>query len=96
MLRNFDAAGGLSPSTIARLKEAWIDEHACWRERDLSAKRYVYAWADGIYVQARLEDDAQCLLVIIGATAEGKKELVGLRGGRGCRLPRRPCRQADR
>ncbi len=71
-------AGGLSPSTIARLKEAWIDEHDCWRERDLSAKRYVYAWADGIYVQARLEDDAQCLLVIIGATAEGKKELVSL------------------
>ena len=47
-------------------------------DRDLSAKRYVYVLADGIYVQARLEDDAQCLLVIIGATAEGKKELVGL------------------
>jgi transposase-like protein len=74
-------AGGLSASTIARLKEAWIDEHARWRERDLSAKRYAYAWADGIYVQARLEDDAQCLLVIIGATAEGKKELVGLADG---------------
>jgi len=74
-------AGGLSASTIARLKEAWIDEHARWRERELSAKRYVYAWADGIYVQARLEDDAQCLLVIIGATAEGKKELVGLADG---------------
>ena len=74
-------AGGLSASTIARLKEAWIDEHVRWRERDLSAKRYAYAWADGIYVQARLEDDAQCLLVIIGATAEGKKELVGLADG---------------
>ena len=74
-------AGGLSASTIARLKEAWIDEHARWRERDLSAKRYVYVWADGIYVQARLEDDAQCLLVIIGATADGKKELVGLADG---------------
>ena len=61
-------AGGLSASTIARLKEAWVDEHARWRDRDLSAKRYVYVWADGIYVQARLEDDAQCLLVIIGAT----------------------------
>src|SRR5476651_2744850 len=71
-------APGLSASTIARLKEAWVDEHARWRDRDLSAKRYVYVWADGIYVQARLEDDAQCLLVIIGATAEGKKELVGL------------------
>ena len=74
-------AGGLSASSIARLKEAWVDEHARWRDRDLSAKRYVYVWADGIYVQARLEDDAQCLLVIIGATAEGKKELVGLADG---------------
>ena len=54
---------------------------ARWLDRDLSAKRYVYVWADGIYVQARLEDDAQCLLVIIGATAEGKKELVGLADG---------------
>src|SRR5437762_3292007 len=74
-------AGGLSASTIGRLKEAWADEHGRWLERDLSAKRYVYVWADGIYVQARLEDDAQCLLVIIGATAEGKKELVGLADG---------------
>ncbi len=74
-------AGGLSASSIARLKEAWVDEHARWRDRDLSAKRYVYVWADGIYVQARLEDDAQCLMVIIGATAEGKKELVGLADG---------------
>jgi len=74
-------AGGLSASTIARLKEAWIDEHARWLDRDLSGKRYVYFWVDGIYVQARLEDDAQCLLVIIGATPEGKKELVGLADG---------------
>jgi transposase-like protein len=74
-------AGGLSASTIARLKEAWADEHARWLGRDLSAKRYVYFWADGIHVQARLEDDAQCLLVIIGATPEGKKELVGLADG---------------
>jgi putative transposase len=74
-------AGGLSASTIARLKEAWVDEHARWLDRDLSAKQYVYFWVDGIYVQARLEDDAQCLLVIIGATTEGKKELVGLADG---------------
>jgi putative transposase len=74
-------AGGLSASTIARLKEAWVEEHRCWCKRDLSAKRYVYFWADGIYVQARLEDEAQCLLVIIGATPEGKKELVGLVDG---------------
>jgi putative transposase len=74
-------AGGLSASTIARLKDAWADEHARWLKRDLSARRYVYFWADGIHVQARLEDAAQCLLVIIGATPEGRKELVGLIDG---------------
>jgi putative transposase len=74
-------AGGLSASTVARLKEAWADEHERWLKRDLSARRYVYFWVDGIYVQARLEDEAQCLLVIIGATPEGKKELVGLADG---------------
>ncbi len=74
-------AGGLSASTIARLKDAWSDEHVHWSKRDLSAKRYVYFWIDGIHVQARLENDAQCLLVIIGATPEGKKELVGLIDG---------------
>ena len=74
-------AGGLSASTIGRLKEAWSEEHMRWSKRDLSAKRYVYFWVDGIHVQARLEQDAQCLLVIIGATPEGKKELVGLTDG---------------
>src|SRR5260370_30724114 len=74
-------AGGLSASTIARLKEVWVDEHTRWLKRDLSTKRYVYFWVDGIYVQARLEDEAQCLLVIIGATPEGKKELIGLIDG---------------
>jgi len=74
-------ASGLSASTIGRLKEAWSEEHTRWSKRDLSAKRYVYFWIDGIHVQARLEHDAQCLLVIIGATPEGKKELVGLTDG---------------
>jgi len=74
-------AGGLSASTIGRLKDAWSDEYVRWSKRDLSAKRYAYFWVDGIHVQARLEDDAQCLLVIIGATPEGKKELVGLIDG---------------
>ena len=74
-------APGLSASTIARLKEVWIDEHKRWNERDLSAKRYVYVWADGIHLQARLEDDAQCILVVIGATPEGKKELIGFTDG---------------
>ena len=74
-------AGGLSATTIGRLKEAWSEEQARWSKRDLSAKHYVYFWADGIHVQARLEDAAACLLVIIGATPEGKKELVGLIDG---------------
>jgi len=74
-------AGGLSASTVARLKEAWSEEHARWSRRDLSSKRYIYFWVDGIHVQARLEDATQCLLVIIGATPEGKKELVGLIDG---------------
>jgi len=74
-------APGLSPSTIARLKEVWIDEHKRWNERNLSTRRYVYVWADGIHLQARLEDDAQCILVIIGATPEGKKELIGFTDG---------------
>ena len=74
-------AGGLSASTVARLKDARVDEEVRWSKRDLTAKRYVYFWVDGIYVQARLEDDAQCLLVIVGATPEGKKEFVGLADG---------------
>ena len=54
--------------------------HTAWK-RDLSAKRYVYCWADGIHLEARLEQQAQCILVIIGATPEGKKELVGFTDG---------------
>ena len=74
-------APGLSASTIARLKDVWTEEHERWQKRDLSAKRYVYFWADGIHLEARLEDQAQCILVIIGATLEGKKELVGFTDG---------------
>ena len=74
-------APGLSASTIARLKEAWSQEHARWQKRDLSAKRYLYFWADGIHLEARLEEQAQCILVIIGATPEGRKELVGFTDG---------------
>jgi transposase-like protein len=74
-------APGLSASTIGRLNEAWSEEHMRWRAHDLSAKRYVYFWVDGIYLEARLEDQAQCILVIIGATPEGKKELVGFTDG---------------
>src|SRR3954466_6224447 len=74
-------APGLSASTIARLKEVWTDEHERWQKRDLSMKRYVYFWVDGIHLEARLEDQAQCILVIIGATPEGKKELAGFTDG---------------
>ncbi len=74
-------APGLSASAIGRLKESWAGEHERWQKRDLSARRYVYVWADGIHLQARLEDEKQCILVIIGATPEGKKELAGFTDG---------------
>lgn len=74
-------APGLSASTIARLKESWKDELSDWRKRNLKGKRYVYFWADGVYLPVRLEEEKQCLLVIIGATKEGEKELVGLEDG---------------
>jgi transposase-like protein len=74
-------AAGLSASAIGRLKDGWLDEHAAWQKRDLSARRYVYIWADGIHLEARLEDEKQCILVVIGATPEGRKELVGFTDG---------------
>ena len=74
-------APGLSAATISRLKEAWTDEHNRWKRRDLSTRRYVYVWAHGIYLQARLEDEKQCILVLIGATPEGRKELIGFTDG---------------
>ena len=74
-------APNLSPSVIGRLKEEWQVEYDRWQRRDLSARRYVYIWADGVYLQARMEDDAACMLVIVGATPEGRKELVGFQVG---------------
>ena len=74
-------APGLSASTISRLKESWKDEQQRWSRRDLSHRRYVYLWVDGIHFGVRLEDAAQCILVVIGATPEGKKELVALCDG---------------
>ena len=74
-------APNLSPSVIARLKEEWTEEYARWQRRDLSTRHYVYIWADGVYLQARMEDTAACMLVIIGATPEGRKELVGFQVG---------------
>jgi transposase-like protein len=74
-------APGLSANTISRLKEIWKSEHAQWSKRSLSGKEYVYIWADGIYFGVRLEDARQCILVIIGATADGKKEVLGITDG---------------
>jgi putative transposase len=74
-------APNLSPSVVARLRGEWEADHARWQRRDLSARRYVYLWADGVYLQARMEPQAECMLVLIGATPEGKKELVGFQVG---------------
>jgi len=75
-------APNLSPGVIARLAAEWENEYERWHRRDLSARRYVYVWADGVYLQARMEPEAECILVLIGATPEGKKELVGFHVGR--------------
>ena len=74
-------APGLSAATISRLKEIWKSEYEQWCRRNLSGKQYVYLWADGIYFGVRLEDARQCILVIIGAKANGKKELLGIADG---------------
>lgn len=74
-------APNLSPGAISRLTGEWQGEHDRWQRRDLSARRYVYVWADGVYLQARMEPQAECMLVMIGATPEGKKELVGFQVG---------------
>lgn len=73
-------APGLSPNTIGRLKSKWQTELDGWKQQDLSEKRYVYWWADGIYCKVRMEEK-QCLLVVIGVTKQGKKELVALEDG---------------
>jgi len=74
-------APNLSPSVVARLRGEWEADYARWQRRDLSARRYVYVWADGVCLQARMEPQAECLLVLIGATPEGRKELLGFQVG---------------
>ena len=77
-------AKGFSPNVVVRLKENWGQEHDDWNRRDLSQEERVYAWADGIHVNVRLEDAAnpkQCLLVLMGATADGRKELIAVVDG---------------
>lgn len=73
-------ARGLSPATISRLKAQWLEEHQSWQQRSLRHRRYVYIWADGIYFNIRA-DERQCILVMIGVTDNGNKELLGLTAG---------------
>lgn len=75
------AARALSASTISRLTRVWEDEFKVWNRRDLSGDEYVYIWADGIHFNIRLEEDRQCILVVIGATRDGKKRLLGIQDG---------------
>ncbi len=74
-------APGLSPANIVRLKDGWQKEYEAWSKRDLSRKRYVYLWADGIYFNVRLDKDRPCVLVLMGATHDGKKELLAVWDG---------------
>ncbi len=74
-------AAGLSASNVVRLKSQWEAEHKNWSERDLSQKQYVYWWVDGIYFNVRLEDERTCILVVMGALADGRKELVAVSDG---------------
>lgn len=75
------AGQGLSANTVSRLKKQWETEHAEWQKRGLSEQRCVYWWADGVYSNVRM-DDRLCLLVIIGVTEQGRKELVAVEDGR--------------
>lgn len=72
---------GLSSSTVTRLVATWQDEQQAWSRRDLSDKHYVYVWADGVHFNIRLEEDRQCILVLMGATADGGKELIAVQDG---------------
>ena len=76
-----EGAKGLSAGTIVRLKESWQKDYQAWQDRDLTGKRYVYFWADGVNFNVRLSADRPCVLVIVGATKEGNKELVALFDG---------------
>ncbi len=73
-------APGLSPTNVTRLKQIWEDEYKSWKQRDLTGKHYVYVWADGIYFNVRLDKDRPCVLVLVGATAEGSQGSHRYRG----------------
>jgi len=74
-------AKGLSANVVTRLLEGWKSEYELWNRRDLSSKEYVYFWADGIHFNIRLEEDRQCILVLMGATKDGRKELIDILDG---------------
>ena len=74
-------SASLSPTTVVRLKESWIKEQQDWAHRSLEDKQYVYIWADGIHLNIRLEEERQCILVVLGATADGKKEVLAIADG---------------
>jgi putative transposase len=74
-------AKGLSPNTVTRLKAVWQQEYDAWGKRSLAGKHYVYVWADGVHFNIRLEQDRQCILVLMGATSDGKKELIAVSDG---------------
>lgn len=72
---------GLSPASIVKLKSKWDEEFEAWSKRKIT-KRYVYIWADGVNVKVRLGEDKKiCLLVLIGVTEEGDKELLAVHPG---------------
>jgi transposase-like protein len=74
-------AKGLSANTVTRLKAVWAQEYEAWSKRSLAGQHYVYVWADGVHFNIRLEEDRQCILVLMGATADGQKELIALGDG---------------
>jgi len=72
---------GLSATSVVRMKEIWQGEYENFSRRSLEGKRYVYVWADGIYFNVRLTDDRPCVLVLMGATEDGTKELIAMIDG---------------
>lgn len=74
-------AAGLSATTVTRLKSHWEEEYGDWSKRSLEGKQYVYVWADGIHFNIRLAEDRQCILVLMGVTPDGKKELIAIHDG---------------
>jgi len=74
-------AAGLSATNVVRLKAQWEQDYQMWCRRDLSGMHCVYMWVDGIHVNVRLDEEASCILVIMGADAKGRKELLAVSDG---------------